>query len=181
MPAWSYYSKERKEFKEAYDRKLTIEEAKIIHKKLCGHFKLGRVQLSFTSGNRFSRGGTWTTKLNVNQLTFGILCHELGHTMDVMKNRHNGRWHTKKHRTQMKRLVNYCRRKKWWEDELKRRASPKQPKQKPTTSQIRETKIEKRKGTIKKFERKIKYYTTMLKKTKRSLNALERRNNLEGI
>ena len=79
------------------------------------------------------------------------------------------KWHTKVHRKIMKRMLNYCKKKDWFKDELERRLTPK-IKIEPTLEELKQKEIEKLKFKIKKYETKIKMYQNKLKKSIRSLN-----------
>ena len=172
-----FYRNENKEFKEAFEKKLDYKEARIVFKKLMKHYKLYG-SLEFT--NRIGAGKCYWGS-NLIQLrwktNFGIMCHEVSHLIHHKRYGMTKRHHTKKLRKIMKSMVNYCKKKNYWEDELTKRTKIK-VKPIPTPKEIRLKKIEKRKQDLIRYEKKLKYYTKIytnkIKKTKRSLMMLER-------
>src|SRR3990167_2389747 len=156
-----YYKQERELFKGEWEKGLNgTDECRIVLKKLLRHFKLGKPIISFTSGRNHSCAGRWEITINVSQMNFAVLCHELGNVYQATRlNFQSGdKWHTKKHRTIMKRILNYCRKKNWFETELKRRTEPKPEKPEPTKDEIRQKKIKKLEQSTKKCLSKIKRY-----------------------
>jgi predicted RNase H-like nuclease (RuvC/YqgF family) len=75
----------------------------------------------------------------------------------------------------MKKVVSYCKRKEWFEQELERRTAPKPIKPEPTKQEIQQEKIAKAERKIKRYETKVKMYQKKLGKTKRSLSMLKKR------
>ena len=70
-------------------------------------------------------------------------------------------------------MLRYCEKKNWFEEELKRRLTPKPVKLEPTEDEIQAKKIEHLLTLTKKYERKLKLYSTKLKKTQRKLSRLQ--------
>ena len=118
-----YYMNEKEVFKTAFEKKMSVNEARIVFDKLARHFKLGRVELDWTSGSRCPKAykSIWghRIKLNSSYNTFGVLCHELAHIQEFIKYKKSR--HNKKHFRIMKRMIVYCERKNYFEAELKRR------------------------------------------------------------
>jgi hypothetical protein len=174
MTAWAYYRKERQEITE--NKRLTEAEAEIVVKKLTRHFKLGEVDLDFTSGNRYSRGGRWKITINLNQLDFHTICHELAHTYQLKRLgfKSGDRWHTKKHLRIVKRMMHYCQKKNWFEQELNKRLTPKPLKPELTKEELKQQKIQRTKDNIRAWESKLKRAENRLKKLKRQLVRFEK-------
>lgn len=186
MAHLKYYADERIAEKEAYDRKLPNSMAtRIVIKKLARHYKLNIWDIRFTSGIRHSKAGANAganyITININQNNFGMVCHEVAHIYHIQKiGRYNiKRLHCKYHRQIMKRMINYCKKKGWFEGELSRRLSPKEPKPEPTKDEMRQRKINKAREKIKRYESRIKLYTNKLRKARRSLVMLEKHLNKE--
>ena len=168
-----YYRKEREEFQDVFKKELSMETARMVYKKLCRHFKLSIVRLDWTSGCIRPKCSSWRVLLNMNRNNFGSLCHEVGHLYQFQKPRYK-QGHNKWHRKIMKRLVNYCRKKNWFEEELKRRTAPKPLKPEPTKEEIRLKKIVRLEQGIKRHQTKIKRCQTLIKKNNRRISALKR-------
>jgi hypothetical protein len=179
-----YYSDERKEFKEAFEKKLTYQEAEIIYSKLCHHFKLREVRIEWTSGRNHPKCASYRIILNYDYNSIGVLCHEVAHLYQLQKPRKFTNWHNKEHKKIMKRMVNYCNKKNWFEQELQRRLKPK-VKTEPTQQENKAKELIKLQEKIVKCEKKILFYQRKLSKIKKSYNLKmawqERKNNLQLI
>lgn len=173
-----YYSNEREEFKEEYQRKLpNTESTKIVIKKLLRHFKLWDVNIEFTSGRNNSCAGR--SKIRINQETmnnFAVICHEVAHTYQAKKEGFEtaDHWHTKKHKKIMKRMLNYCKKNGWFENEIKRRTEIKPERPEPSKDEVRKKKIEVLEKRILDCERKIKRNENLIKKNRRRIASLRR-------
>lgn len=167
-----YYQKENEAFKDAFGRQMDWKESEMVYPKLCRHFKLRRVRLEWTSGRNHPSCASWRITLNYNWNNFGILCHELAHLFMYQKIGKGG--HNKKHWRVMKRMICYCQKKNWFEEELKRRTEPKPVKPDPTKEEIRLKKIERFERGIKRHQTKIKRCTTLIKKNNRRIAHLRR-------
>lgn len=154
---------------------MTVKEAEIVFKKLCRHYKI-RPSLEWTSGRNHPRAiDTWKIILNVDWNNFGVLCHELAHTFHIRyKRKKNENLHGKKHWNIMKRMINYCRKKNWFADELQRRTAPKPERPKPTKDELRKAKIELLEKRKQAYKRKIKLAENRIKKYNRQISALKR-------
>jgi len=154
-----FYDKEEQMFPEANKRKLTVQETKIVFSKLCRHFKL---DLTLFFNGRINGGfyekGVRAIELGKN-LNFGILCHEIAHDLDHKKR--GVTKHDKKLLRVIKRVINYCEKKGWWEDELKARTEEK-PAVLITKKELVVNKIEKRKNDLIRYKKKLKYKLTQL-------------------
>ena len=163
-----YYRQEHELFKEEWNKTLnSTEECRIVIKKLLRHYKLGTPRISFTSGRNYSCAGSWEITINISQMNFAVLCHELSHVYQARRLNFNSgdKWHTKKHRTIMKRMLNYCKKKNWFETELKRRTEPKPIKPEPSKDELRQKKIQKLEQSTKKCLSKIKRYQNLIRLT----------------
>ena len=172
-----YYRQEYELFKEEHEKNLnSTEECRIVIKKLLRHFKLGEPRISFTSGRNHSCAGRWEITINTNQMNFAVLCHELAHVYQAKRDgfKSGDKWHTKRHRRIMKRILNYCQKKGWFESELKRRIEPKPEKPEPTKDELRQKKIQRLEQSTKKCLSKIKRYQNSIKKNHRRIGSLKR-------
>jgi hypothetical protein len=72
-------------------------------------------------------------------------------------------------------------KKNFWSDEIAKRTAPKPSKPLPSVDELRQQKIAKRRESIVRFEKKLKYYTRLytnkIKSAKRSIVMLERVSN----
>ena len=172
-----YYRDEKKEFQEEFKKELpSLEAVRIVVCKLQKHFKLGDVDLDFTSGRNHSHASRWHITINVGQTNFGVICHELAHVFQAQKLEHESgdKWHTKKHKRIMKRMLAYCRKKNWFEVELDRRLAEKPIKPEPTKEEQRVHRIRQLEIRKQSYERKIKLSENKIKKLNRQISALKR-------
>lgn len=173
-----YYYKEKTEwFPEAFKKQMTRMEAEIVFRKLCRHFKLdgiySKVNLYWVSGNRCPKAyGVSAVKLNIDCNDFGRLCHELAHI--AMCKKYHKMGHNKIHKKIMKKMINYCKRKNWFENELNRRMAPKPEKPELTKDEIRQQKILKLEKAIKRHQTRIKRCENAIKKANRRISSLRR-------
>lgn len=170
-----YYKAEKITFKTAFEKQLTIAEAEIIFKKLVRHFKLGQVYLSWTSGRNHPRANGSRVLLNTDWNNFGVLCHELAHTKQIVKGNQGHNWHNKRHQRFMRSMIAYCARKNWFAEELNKRTAPKPINPEPTKDELKQLKIIKAEEKIKKYLEKIKMWQKKLSKVNRSLAMLKKR------
>jgi len=173
MPRLAFYRDEKLKFPDAFNKPLSCQEIGIIFKKLCRHFKINpRLQFgrgSNANGCRVQLSNKWGKNL-------GILCHELAHAYTDIK------FHFVKHNKKMwkimVRMIRYCEKNNYWQEELQRRLTPKPINPEPTKDEIRLEKIEKKKQALIRYEKKLKYYTKLygnkIRSVKRSIVMLER-------
>lgn len=168
-----YYQKERKEFKDAQEKKLSVQTVEMVYKKLCKHYKIPPTRIKWTSGRNHPNAG-WSITLNRDERwnNFLVLCHEFAHHLGQRRYGFNG--HNKKHWRLMKKIINYCRRKNWWENEFERRLEPKPIKPEPTKDELRQKKIQRLEESTKRCLSKIKRYQNIIKKNQRRISALKR-------
>lgn len=171
MARLKFYFDEWKRLPEAQKRKLHgSSDVSFIAKKLKRHFKLRGTRV-IIGGVTNGHAGRWHIQVP-RVCSFGMLCHELAHVWQVKREGHTR--HSRKMSKLVDRMVRYCEKKGYWETELERKNMPKPEKPRPTKDELRAIRIGRRKDQIKRFESKIGYYNTLLKKAKRSLAALER-------
>lgn len=171
----AYYRKERDEFPDHYGVKLSWDECKIVHQKLCKHYKLpivlyykGRV-----CGRARSNGVITIGREGMN---VGVLCHEVAHLLAYRK------YHEMRHNKRMYRIMrgvmNYTKSKGYWKEELERRTAPKPIVPEPTKDELRQKMIAKRKTDLQRFEKRLGYFTRLyqnkMRKAQRSITMLER-------
>lgn len=171
-----YYYDEHQKFKEEYARKLNYEESEIIIAKIRRHFKIiwaKVIRKGWRSGGKCYSNGIiqlgWQTDV-------GIICHEFSHYLAYQKYRKMK--HNKKMYRIMQKLISYCRKHNYWQDEIAKRTAPKSIKPEPTKDEIRITKIEKKKQALIRYEKKLNYYTKLysnkIKSVRRSIIMLQK-------
>lgn len=102
MSDLKYYRTENEEFAEAFDRTMTDTEAIYIYKRLKAKYKLGQyLTLTNTVRGRCSR---WELKLE-HKPSIGIMAHEVAHGIQYRKRHIGQKWHCKKHRTLMMKVL----------------------------------------------------------------------------
>jgi len=115
-----YYDSEKSRYSEEFAMKLSFEEGKRIAIKLNRHFKTKINDIRKTQGS-IPRIRYWYSDIPNCWLilpkttSFGIVCHEVAHALELVKYGKAG--HNKKHTTNMKRAINYCRKKNFWRDD----------------------------------------------------------------
>lgn len=106
-----FYLQERQLFPEAFSTKVSDDLARKIVKKLIRHF-YGRKASSCPSvrfyGHKQSGALGWGMRLSHNP-SIGLICHEVAH-MRVSR-------HSKKLMRLIKKMVKYCKKKNYWEEE----------------------------------------------------------------
>mgnify|MGYP001557847156 CR=1 FL=1 len=174
-----FYHDERQEFKEQFEKKLNYQQSEIIIAKIIRHCKLDKWSVRIKRTDRIGAGKCFTNgliKLRYDT-SIGIICHEFAHLISYRK--YYVMAHDKKMRRMMKSLMNYCKKKNYWEGEIKIRTAPRMITL-PTESESRLIKIKKKQEALLRYEKKLKYYTklynTKIKKAKRSIAMLERSN-----
>lgn len=147
----------------------------IIFEKLKKHFKL-RYRLEFRKlrgylGRCFSYGRI-VVRPNGSVET---LCHEIAHAIDFKRHGYHKymRCHSKRHVRLCRMVENYCIKKNYWQDEIRRRTTV-IPKPVPTAQEIRQQRIAKRKADLLRYERKLSFYSHKITKAKRSIAMLEK-------
>lgn len=173
-----FYSLERKDFPEQFDRKLSWDECVIVHKKLCRHYKLP-VELRY-NGRRCGVAHHYgLIELGQSGMNVGVLCHEVAHLIAYRKYRDMK--HNKKLYRVMSRVMNFSKKKLYWSDELVKRTAPRPVKPVPSIVDVRLLKISKRKDDIIRYEKRLAYFTKLysrkIVKARRSIAMLERYSN----
>jgi len=104
----AFYYNEHQLFPEAYNLKVSDQDAKKVMHKLLQHFGNSQKAKSWVVrfyGHRDSGSCGWGIRLSHNP-SIGLICHEVCHTFV--------RRHGKKMMKLMKRMVNYCKKKDYW-------------------------------------------------------------------
>jgi hypothetical protein len=183
----AFYDKDHERYSPEYNMKLNWDELGIVTKKLCRHFKC-RAWIEY-SGHRNGGCANKYGKIILGKYgrNFGTLCHEFGHIIEFKK---FGESHHRKRLAKIiARVVNYCRKKNYWKEELERisnaqiEASKKAfekrhvEEHKPAPVKALD-KIGKRNADIARYEKRLAYYTKLysnkIKKARRSIAILER-------
>jgi hypothetical protein len=171
-----YYEKENQEFNYGFSKKFrSKKEAELIYNKLVRHFKLRRVSLEWTSGRNHPCCNGWRVMLNIDRNDFGVLCHEVAHLFQFQNPKYRGnggRFHNKKHRKIMNRMIHYCQKKNWFETELERKTEPKPEPLMPSPEALRQEKIQRLEESTKRCSSKIKRYQNLIKKNNRRISHL---------
>ena len=168
------YVIERANFRKYYDMSVTDTEAEIIVKKLVRHFTIeGPVNLKFRGSGDCGRATAYTMTLSHNP-SIGVVVHEVGHTVNFRTGGGRIRHGTKKWFRLLTRIDNYGDKMGWWKDEISRRTALPPYVPPPTEVDMRAMKIEKVRGNIARYEKKVRFYSNKIKRAQRSLRMLER-------
>jgi len=180
-----FYQKERELFPEAFKEKVKDKNVQLIVNKLCRHFKLGKIKVSFY-GNRVAHAYWWDITFPHNP-SFGVICHEIAHIFNRTRGLNNG--HNKKLMRTIKRLVNYCKKKNYWREErerhnqvkpesskldiLKRKLSKSKKQVKQTEKKLKQAKIRVRRlrTALHKHKKRVKYYNRLIQLEQGGMNA----------
>ena len=120
-----YYDVEDEKYGAEFNIKIIGQKETImIINKLIRHFKIPPIKkIEFTK--RKDGGTYWRKSMRISfhprNIRIGVICHELAHHWDYMKNRINKynkkyfKTHTKKHARYTKRLMDYCKKKNYWD------------------------------------------------------------------
>lgn len=168
-----FYQKERDLFRDTFDKKISGKEVEIVFDKIKKHFKIyGYLNFNNRVGGKAHSGGVIEFPYNTS---FGVVCHEIAHL--IYRKKYGTFKHNKKLMKIIGRVVNYCKRKNYWQDELQRRLEVK-PDPLPTRDEVREKKLEKKRMDLIRYEKRlkryIKFYTNKIRKAKKSIRMLER-------
>jgi hypothetical protein len=150
-----FYSDEKILYKEAYDKQLCGKELDLAFEKLKRHYKLDLAIRHNKRCNGSFRG--WYIDVPY-KTSYGLLCHEIAHAIDKKKRERSQ--HDKKLMRLIGRVINYCKKKNWWQEELERRTEFK-IKPQPTKDELQEQKLEKRKSDLIRYKKKLDYYTKL--------------------
>ena len=170
------YRLENIRWKEQEEMKVTNEAAEMIVKKLSKHFKIYIRSVSFKTGGwsfAYRFGKYIRFRHNPSMRT---ICHEVCHLYCWDKFDKKVQHGSKKWLSQMKIVINYCKRKNYWKEELERRTAPKEPKPKIvlTIIEIRLRKLTRHEKANKKYKAKVKRCLKMIKVNNRRISALKR-------
>jgi hypothetical protein len=183
-----WHDKETKQYPQEHDKKISDADAEFIVKKIARHFKLGNYSIRFHG--HLDSGRIWYGGLNKevclsHNPSFALITHELTHPLCHKRYKKQIAHGCRKWQYQLSRIVDYCKKKNFWEQDLKdrgqRRIETSKPKPQPTAIEIRDEKITKAETKIKRYESKMKRYQNKLQKAKRSLNILKKNQEKECI
>ena len=177
MANLKYYRNERIEFRTEFDNMIYYDALVVVTKKLCKHFKLTNVNIETTSGRNYSRANRYRVKINTDDMSFGTLCHELAHVYQLQRldYRKGDRFHDKKHRKIMIRMLNYCNKKNYWKAELDKKFVVKLIKPEPTKDELKAKEIVRIELNLKRYHTKLKLYSNKIKKAEKRLRRLQKR------
>lgn len=167
-----FYTNEKILYEEAYNKEIAGRQLDLVFEKLKRHYKL---DLSIRHNKR-RNGAFCGWFINVPYRTsYGLLCHEIAHAIDKKKRGYTQ--HDKRLMKLLGRVINYCKKKEWWLEEIDRRTAIK-VKLEPTKNELQIAKLEKRKLDLIRYKKKLDYYhklySNKIKKTNRSISMLER-------
>ncbi len=168
------YDKERIKWKLEHEMKVPNDKTEIITMKLAKHFKLSIYNVYFRKGGgarAYRFGGRIKHWNNTNMLT---VIHEVCHFLCWKKFNKKVQHNSKKWLSQMKIIVNYCRRKNYWNDELERRTTPKISKPEPTKKELRLKRVEILENRKESYGRRIRLSQNRIKKLNRQIGGLKR-------
>lgn len=187
MPAYQYYAEERERWAALLPKggKIGAEEAELGIRTLATHFGLSlkHVDIRFTQGRRWSKGGYNTIVINLDGASWLLIAHEVAHCYQQRKLKRPRRWHSKAHRRITDRFCAWILTQGWMEgalahevalEGLQREARATEERRLAAEPPPIDQRITHRQAQVKRLETKIRMLTTRLKTAKRSLAALER-------
>lgn len=174
-----YYMKERLTYDEEFKHKLTFSEFRYIFNHLKAHYKF-RQDLEF-GGRRCGTCSRYKIMISTkNGMTVGTLAHEVAHALQLKKipTGSKVRWHNKKHKREMKRVLRYINShiSQW-----KERVKVKEKKSRTIFSRQRERKeqiVAYRKTPeykLKLVQKTIKRWETKMKRAQNAIKKLHKR------
>jgi len=172
------YYKENAKFKEEQELKVSNYHAEMIVMKLARHFKLPIRYVQFYGYCQSGRASNWGGRIRLSHnSSILLICHEVNHFLCWKKygtGKGKARHGTKKWYSQLKRVLNYAKKKNYWQEEYDRRTVPKPVKPEPTKIELRLQRIALLEDRIKKWNSKIKFYNNKIKKANRSISGLKK-------
>jgi hypothetical protein len=179
-----YYQEDTK-YAEFYSRKIALDDLQFVSDKIAKHFKLRKPVIS-VYGYRISRAFKFGSYIKLSRtygLNFGTLCHELNHFVcwdEITMKKYSQhpidriRHGTKKWNRNLQKLLRYCKKKNFWQDEIARRNAPKPPKPEPTKEDIKAKKLRQLEANCKRYQTKLKLYGNKLRKAQKRIARLQR-------
>jgi len=184
-----YYKEEREQFKDAFATKLSQGEATYIFDRLKSRYKFSQ-HLIWRGRHGGGSCSSWRVRLGHNT-NLGTLLHEIGHAIQMKKGKTDKqKWHTKKHRTIMARLVRFMDSRttqyqlavfannRRSEEEIAQRNERKAAKEAEKGSPT--YKLNKLKEIESKWQRQIRISSNRLKKVQRRIGIWTRKAACEG-
>jgi hypothetical protein len=179
MADLKYYRTEQEEFAEPFSRNMTDTEAIYIYKRLKTKYKLQQ-KLVFR-GREGGNCGKWEIKLQ-HEPSIGIMAHEVAHGLQYRHRIKGMKWHCKKHKRLMAKVLKVIEKNfNAWREMANRKANrrieslQKKEERKKTMQEVKGTKdfrLQKLQERIKKWESKRKRAESALKKLHKKENRL---------
>jgi hypothetical protein len=160
-----------------YKKEISCDNVQFITDKITRHFKLQDIYVA-VAGYRISRAYKFGHRIRLCSLNFGTLCHEINHFLCWKQQDRKGldeiRHGTKKWNRNLQRLLNYCEKHNYWQEELARRNAPKPIKPEPSKNDLRKQRVILLENRIKKWNSKIKFCSNKIKKANKSIVRLNK-------
>jgi hypothetical protein len=102
-----YYSDEHENFRGAYEKILSDDEARTIYERMKSHYKLQQ-QLTFRGAVFRGHCTRWEVRIP-HESPLGLLVHEVAHGIQLKRGK-PARWHTKRHASIMRRVLKFVER-----------------------------------------------------------------------
>jgi len=182
------YHQENKDYAEFYDKPIALDDLQFISDKIAKHFKIRKPTVTDygfrSSGGKAFKFGNYIKLSRSCGMNFGTLCHELNHFVcwdEITDKRYSLhpidriRHGTKKWNRNLQKLLRYCKKKNFWQDEIARKHTPKPPKPEPSKDELRSKRIELLKSRREAYERRIRLSQNRIKKLIRQISYLEKR------
>jgi len=187
LPRLEYCGRERKLFSTEFATKLDDEEAEYVFERLKGHYHFSQW---LEIGGRDGSGhcNAWLVRV-CHEPSVGLLAHEVAH---AMHNRKPGeKFHTKRHTGIMRRVCEYITRHlTGWREFLQRKEAECEARKQARLLSVQETvryknsipgRLERLSEQEKKWIRRRKLAETKLRKIRRKIKCLQRREETASI
>lgn len=149
-------------------------EAERITNKIARHFKLGKFRVYFYGNSGSARIWSYGKMRLSHNPSLATICHELCHPLCYKRYKKRIRHGTKKWNYQLNRLIEYCRKKNFWKEEIEKWRQPKPIKPEPTKEELRQQRVKLLEERKQKYERRIKLAENRIKKINRQIAGLKR-------
>ena len=177
-----WHSKETEKYQAEHKLKVLDCEAQRIVDKITRHFKLRDYFVKFRGTG--DGGKIWNNgevRLSHNP-SFALICHELTHPLCWKKYKGRNISHNnKKWAYQLSRIIGYCRKKNFWQEEIQKWRTPQEVRPEPSKQELEQQEIAKTEAKVKKYEMKAKMFQKKLAKAKKRLIGLQKRGVLSSI
>jgi hypothetical protein len=181
LPCLKYYAQEQRLFSTEFATKLNDEEAEYVFERLKGHYHFS--QWLEIGGRKCSgRCNAWMIRVS-HEPSVALIAHEVAHA--IHKRKFGEKFHTKRHTRIMQRVCEYMmRRLPEWREFLQRNETEYEARSQARLLRLQETaryknsipgRLERLRGREKRWTRRRKLADTMLRKIRRKIKCLERR------